>query len=672
MAISSLFSTDRPVIKYWTEIITNSSSESGNSTNVTVNVYIKRTDSGYTTYGTGTVYCNIDGIGYTSNITTSHKVTSTPVRIFSRTLNVNHNTAGEKTLVTKAKISHSRINSDYNTFSLALPSLARGSTLGSISNFTIGDTIPITINREKATYTHRVTVKVGNVWVGEWTDVGTSVNITFNTTHKNRIYDVMPTSNAAIISFILTTYDSSGSRIGVNASRTANGAIPSDLKPSLSGVSIVEDSDVVKGLVTGHLQHNSLLKFSINGAAGVNGSKIESYRIQIGTKFTANESSGLTDIITESGTLDVVATVSDSRGMSQSYSTTIYVRPYHRPKITKFVVARTNSNAVPTTLGTYLMTDFAWSVSSIKTGSTEKNTVRYELQTRTRGTTTWVSRITRYPTDLTSFTTALDSGFGIDKTTEVQLLITDALNTTISLGIMTSSEVTMAWGKSQVGIGKVPTRGTLDIEGIAYAHGFGVDDTREINSTPGELMANYGRSVNFAFKRNTVIGNPQVKASNSYSHIIQMMGWTDGSGGYPTQISVGKGLAIRQGSGDNTWGAWEKVKIDNGYPEAGSGPNGRYVKHEDGTLICYVEYSISKSFDSAYGSFWRTTQTWVFPHVFVAEPSVMCSQFRWGTGLSWGGVANTSVSNGVLVGYDTAKRASGDTKISAIAVGRWY
>ena len=108
-----------------------------------------------------------------------------------------------------------------------------------------------------------------------------------------------------------------------------------------------------------------------------------------------------------------------------------------------------------------------------------------------------------------------------------------------------------------------------------FADGFHMIDTRNIDDTPQELLA---RKTTGMFKYRTSVGNPPVGSSATYVFIINIIGWnaTEGSGGWPIQIAVGKeGLAIRQGIDDSTWGQW--TKIDN-QPTVGT------VKPTDGSI----------------------------------------------------------------------------------------
>lgn len=116
----------------------------------------------------------------------------------------------------------------------------------------------------------------------------------------------------------------------------------------------------------------------------------------------------------------------------------------------------------------------------------------------------------------------------------------------------------------------------------------------------------------------------------------------------------------------------------------GSNTNGAYIRYVDGTQICWITTSVTnQAIGSPYITFydrdsnvrgtWQGTRTWTFPAAFIARPVVSCTEFKWGTGASWGGTAGAaSASLVVLRGWDNAERLTGtNVDISAIAIGTW-
>lgn len=161
-----------------------------------------------------------------------------------------------------------------------------------------------------------------------------------------------------------------------------------------------------------------------------------------------------------------------------------------------------------------------------------------------------------------------------------------------------------------------------------------------------------------------------------------------------SQLVMGWGpqgaLGFRLKTDITTWAAWRKVYDTGnllgtvsqvgGVPtgaviEAGSNPNGAYVKFADGTMICTLSITVTdQSISDAYGTIFQGSRSWVFPMAFIAAPVVTCGTFKWGSAASWGGTSGAASTSGVsLRGWDYFTRASGtSTYISAIAVGRWF
>ena len=108
--------------------------------------------------------------------------------------------------------------------------------------------------------------------------------------------------------------------------------------------------------------------------------------------------------------------------------------------------------------------------------------------------------------------------------------------------------------------------------------------------------------------------------------------------------------------------------------ESGSNANGNYVKYADGTMICYLNTTVTdQAINNAYGSMYQGSRRWNFPQQFIdTNIACSCGQFQWGTGASWGTVVNADKNGADLRGFDLFSRATGtETKIQATAIGRW-
>ena len=173
MATSSAMSTSNQYIKYTISITQNSQSIANNTSNVTVSVRFYRTNTGYTSYGTGTVYCKINGTQYSAAVTPSQKITNSGIVLFTKTLDISHGSDGKKTLICSAWISHDVVTSSEQSYSQALSTIYRASTV-SATAAKMGGTSTITIDRKSSSFTHTLKYTFGGTTATIKTGVGAS------------------------------------------------------------------------------------------------------------------------------------------------------------------------------------------------------------------------------------------------------------------------------------------------------------------------------------------------------------------------------------------------------------------------------------------------------------------------------------------------------------------
>ena len=134
MAIRTYLSGDLPTsnqyIKMRIEVLLNSQSIESNTSSITVNLYYRRTNTGYTTYGTGTCYMEADGVQYTQAVSPSQKFvysTGNGICLFTRTITISHDVSGNKWLNVWGKISipGANLGGEWQSFGVTLPSIPR-------------------------------------------------------------------------------------------------------------------------------------------------------------------------------------------------------------------------------------------------------------------------------------------------------------------------------------------------------------------------------------------------------------------------------------------------------------------------------------------------------------------------------------------------------------------
>jgi hypothetical protein len=460
MATSRNFSTSNTYVVYYIEAIQNSQNIGSNTSNVTVRVWAKRTNTGYETWGTGTVYLKINGTQYTDSITKSETITSSPRKLIEKTVNITHGTNGAKTLSMEAKMSHNApANSDWNSWSMTLTTIPRTSkpTL-SASSVNYGSAVTIYTNRASGSFTHTLRW----AWNGRTGTIASNVATSQSWTVPNSFMDYIPSSTSSWGTIYCDTYSGS-TKIGTE-SITLTTNVPSGIVPSFTSVTHSENVSSVNTAVGRYVQGLSKLNLAITGAKGTYSSTIRSYSITFdGTTY--NSSSAVSGYIKGSGTLTITGKITDSRGRTATKSTTVSVTGYSSPKVTTFTVERCNSSGVADPMGTYARVNRAGSWTDF--GTAAENPVTIVIKSRESGTTTWTTKRTDTDT-ATGFSGAYTVGtFDITKTYDIQVEVKDKFKTTTSTKVLSTAMVTMSWGRYGIGIGKIyeEGNGVLDIGG---------------------------------------------------------------------------------------------------------------------------------------------------------------------------------------------------------------
>lgn len=381
-AVSGNFATDNTYIVYWIEIIQNSQNIVNNTTNVTVKVWCKRTNTGYTTTGNGTCYCTINGTQYSASITSSQSITSTPRELFTKTMDIAHNSDGTKTLSTSARITHSRFSSTgTGSYNQVLTSIPRVSTFSlNTSTVTLGSTaLTVTINKSSSSFTHKVYYKFGNINVLKYDGSGTSTSFTPSISDCSQI----PNAVSGTGQIVVETYNGS-TKLGQNSANITL-KVPDSVKPSFN--SLVAEL-VANGINTsyGYVQNKSQCKLSISGSVGSYGSSITNYYIS-GGGFTGNSATATTGVLIQSGSITFSAYITDSRGRrSDTKTVTINVKEYANPKILEFTAQRCLANGQLDEDGTYAKVYTNYSYSNLS-GS---NSLTASMMYRKTGDSTFV------------------------------------------------------------------------------------------------------------------------------------------------------------------------------------------------------------------------------------------------------------------------------------------
>ena len=378
MATSSAMSTTNDKIQYKVTITQNSQSVANNTSNITVSVRVYRTNTGYTTYGTGTVYCTINGTQYTEGITSSDKITNSGIVLFTKTLNITHNADGTKTLATSTRITHDQFSSNAQGYSQALTTIPRATTpTVSASSVNMGSDITISMPRASSSFDHTLTYKFGSATGTIGSGLGTSKAWEVPLSFANQI----PSGTSGTCTITCKTYN--GSTLIGTKTVSFTAKVPSSVVPSISSLAVSEGVSGLAAKFGAYIQNKSQAKVTIT-AAGSYSSTISSYKTTVSGK-TYSGSSFTSGVLATSGTVTIETIVTDSRGRTATKSTTINVLAYTAPKITKFTAFRSNSQGVQNYESTSVNCGYAWTVSALG----NKNDNSYVFEYKAKGASEW-------------------------------------------------------------------------------------------------------------------------------------------------------------------------------------------------------------------------------------------------------------------------------------------
>lgn len=461
MGASADFSTTNQYIKYGIVVNQNSQSVTNNTSNVTVSVTFWRTNEGYTTYGTGTVYCRIDGTLYSASVTSSDRITSAGITLFTKTLDIPHNSDGTKTLTVSAWISHSQFSSSEQSYSQILTTIPRASSINAPTSITIGQSANITLKTASSLFRHKMYYSFGGLskqtaGFSKSTDIIASLTFTPPVSLGDRI----PNDTSGVCILTCETYN--GTTLIGTATKNINLVIPSDSKPTISAVALSEATSGLAAKFGEYVQNKSTLSGTIT-ASGKYGATIKSYKTLIDGAYWNGQTFTTNIPISDSGIVTVTTTVTDSRGFSTTFSQNITVLPYAPPKINSLSAWRIDTSGNDSDEGTRIAMAMNFAISSVD----GKNDRTYKFQYRKASDadfTTFASGIASITYDDTQkFTSAPE--ISVDYAYVVRLEIADYFQTVVYDVQIPTAFTLMDFRNTGKGmaIGKVSEKDALEV-----------------------------------------------------------------------------------------------------------------------------------------------------------------------------------------------------------------
>ena len=415
MATSGAMSTSNDRVKYKITVTQNSQNVNNNTSNVTVSVRFYRTNTGYTTYGSGTVYCKINGTTYSASVTSSQKITNAGIVLFSKTLNISHNADGTKTLTTSAWINlNTPLTSSEQSYSQALTTIPRATTPTlSSSSVNLGSSVTISLPRAASSFTHTLTYKIGNTSGTIGSNLGTSASWT----PPLSLGSQLPNSTTGTVVITCTTYNGS-TKIGTKTvNLTVN--VPSSVVPTIGTITLTETVSGLNAKIGAFVQGQSKIAVSIS-ASGAYGSTISNYISKFGSSSFNGASFTISNINT-SGSVALTVTVTDSRGRKATKTQNITILPYDIPEISAFTGIRCDQDGTPNEDGQYVQLTYSYEISPLNNNNDKTITIAY----RQVGASSYTTLKTESNYSVSGATYIPSTVFSVDNSYEFKLTVAD-------------------------------------------------------------------------------------------------------------------------------------------------------------------------------------------------------------------------------------------------------
>lgn len=355
--------------------------------------------------GGGAVYVSnrtwvvtIDGTEHTGKVKVSLDKNSTQV-LAEGTSDIKHNADGSKTFSYSFSqqfnltLNSGKYMGTYNgNGSGTLDDIARASTL-TAPDGTLGTSHTLTVTKHLDSFTSTIT------WSCTGANSGTSGPIivkssdtSFTWTPAVELAKHAPQNTSVDITFTIKTYSGSD-LVGTNTA-TASFYIPDRVIAPLSFV--IEDTSEVGGYSCyeqfgAYVQGKSNLVIDMT-TYGQYGAWIKSFNVSVGGKnYTNGTKDGThivvdTGIITESGDVEIVATVVDSRNRTTTAKATKNILAYEHPVIKSLTAYRSDEDGSANARGSYLTVKFSSEITCLNNSNLALYTLAYKKTEETKYT----------------------------------------------------------------------------------------------------------------------------------------------------------------------------------------------------------------------------------------------------------------------------------------------
>ena len=244
----------------------------------------------------------------------------------------------------------------------------------SSSSASLGSALTISTNRSNNAATHTLSYRFGNASGLIGSDVGDAVSWTPPLSLASEI----PRATSGVCTITCNSFIN-GKMTG-SRTCTVTLTVPLTVVPVISSVILQDTNETVAAQIGAYVKSLSTLSVAIT-AEGVYGSSISSYRTTLdGATYTA-ASFTAGKKLSAAGNMTLTVNVTDSRGRTATYTSTIQVLDYAVPSIRQFSVERCNADGSSAQVdGTKARFSFQGSVSPLNNKNSVSCVVYYKLK----------------------------------------------------------------------------------------------------------------------------------------------------------------------------------------------------------------------------------------------------------------------------------------------------
>lgn len=476
MATSSNFSTSNQYIKYRIVVDESSTSIPNNTSTVRVRVQAWRTNTGYTTSGTGTCYANINGTNYSQSISSSQSIThNSYTTLLDKTATITHNADGSKTIYVSAYIKHARFDSSSQGFNVKLTTIPRQATITAAPNFNDTDNPTITYSNPAGTVVTSLqacislTGSTDDIAYRDISKTGTSYTFELTEAERNVLRNASPNSNTLSVIFYVKTV-LSGNTYYSTLTRTMTIV---DANPTISGVFYADTNSTTTAITNNDqeiIQGQSTVAFTFGSLAALKGATLSQLVIEVNAQgmFDTISGSSLSNYtlsfgsINSSSNLNANIRVIDSRGNETTLSLPITMLAWSLP--TAIITCARQNNF-------YSETDLNVNAEYASLGG--NNTITIQYQYKESDSSSW-SALQSLQDDV-PVTISLDN----TKQWNIRVIVTDRIGST-SYNLTVDRGIPIIYFdrlRRSVGVNCFPSNdNSLESDGLA------VDDLKYIGS----------------------------------------------------------------------------------------------------------------------------------------------------------------------------------------------